>query len=93
MNSIISTFRLDVDYLKDLAVRHREKDASANSFPYIVIDDSLPENILEEFLPELLSPDKINRQSLQTQAGKTLTSKHEQQKQIGGGGAFPAVQP
>ena len=50
MNSTLSMFRLDVDYLKALVIKHREAYAAATPFPHIVIDNFLPEFLLEEVL-------------------------------------------
>lgn len=72
-------FRLDVDYLKDLALKHREEYAQAKPFPHIVIDNFLPEEVLEAVLQEFPNPDQINWQRFQNEAEKKLASTHEQQ--------------
>ncbi|MBD2037244.1 2OG-Fe(II) oxygenase [Phormidium sp. FACHB-592] len=79
MNSTLSMFRLDVDYLKALALEHREAYATASPFPHIVIDNFLPEALLEEVLKEFPNPKQIDWQTFQTPAEKKLASRHEQQ--------------
>ena len=79
MNSTLSMFRLDVDYLKTLAIKHREAYATATPFPHIVIDNFLPETLLEEILEEFPKPGQIDWQAFQTPAEKKLASKNEQQ--------------
>ncbi|MBW4693012.1 MAG: 2OG-Fe(II) oxygenase [Lyngbya sp. HA4199-MV5] len=79
MNVTLPMFRLDVDYLKALAIKHREEYAAAQPFPHIVIDNFLPESILEEVLKEFPNPKQIDWQTFQTPAEKKLASKHEQQ--------------
>lgn len=78
MNAV-STFRLDAEYLKDLALKHREEYAKAQPFPHIVIDNFLPEYILEAILQEFPKPDQIDWQSFKNSAERKLASKHEQQ--------------
>jgi Rps23 Pro-64 3,4-dihydroxylase Tpa1-like proline 4-hydroxylase len=72
-------FRLDVDYLKALALEHREAYATASPFPHVVIDNFLPETLLEEVLKEFPNPKQIDWQTFQTPAEKKLASRHEQQ--------------
>lgn len=79
MNSTLSMFRLDVDYLKALAIKHREDYATATPFPHIVIDNFLPDSILEEILKEFPRPGQIDWQAFQTPAEKKLASRSEQQ--------------
>jgi len=79
MNSTLSMFRLDVDYLKALALEHREAYATASPFPHVVIDNFLPEALLEEVLKEFPNPKQIDWQTFQTPAEKKLASRHEQQ--------------
>jgi Rps23 Pro-64 3,4-dihydroxylase Tpa1-like proline 4-hydroxylase len=79
MNSTLSMFRLDVDYLKALAIKHCEAYAAATPFPHIVIDNFLPESLLEEVLGEFPKPEQIDWQAFQTPAEKKLASKNEQQ--------------
>jgi Rps23 Pro-64 3,4-dihydroxylase Tpa1-like proline 4-hydroxylase len=79
MKSTLSMFRLDVDYLKALALEHREAYATASPFPHVVIDNFLPETLLEEVLKEFPNPKQIDWQTFQTPAEKKLASRHEQQ--------------
>lgn len=79
MSSTLSMFRLDVDYLKALALEHREAYATASPFPHVVIDNFLPEALLEEVLKEFPNPKQIDWQTFQTPAEKKLASRHEQQ--------------
>jgi Rps23 Pro-64 3,4-dihydroxylase Tpa1-like proline 4-hydroxylase len=79
MNATLPMFRLDVDYLKKLAIQHREDYAAAKPFPHIVIDNFLPEVLLEEILTEFPKPRQIEWQAFQTPAEKKLASKNEQQ--------------
>lgn len=79
MNVTLPMFRLDIDYLKALAIKHREAYATAKPFPHIVIDNFLPESLLENVLTEFPSPKQIDWQAFQTPAEKKLASKHEQQ--------------
>lgn len=79
MNSTLSMFRLDVDYLKALALEHREAYATASPFPHVVIDNFLPEALLEAVLKEFPNPKQIDWQTFQTPAEKKLASKHEHQ--------------
>ena len=79
MNSTLSMFSLDVDYLKALALEHREAYATASPFPHVVIDNFLPETLLEEVLKEFPNPKQIDWQTFQTPAEKKLASRHEQQ--------------
>ena len=73
------TFRFDVDYLKDLALKYREDYANAKPFPHVVIDNFLPEYILEAILEEFPKPGTIDWQKFQNSAEKKLASKNEQQ--------------
>jgi len=79
MKSTLSMFRLDVDYLKALALEYREAYATASPFPHVVIDNFLPETLLEEVLKEFPNPKQIDWQTFQTPAEKKLASRHEQQ--------------
>lgn len=79
MNPTLSMFRLDVDHLKALALEHREEYATASPFSHIVIDNFLPETLLEEILKEFPNPKQINWQAFQTPAERKLASKNEQQ--------------
>jgi len=45
-------FCINPDYLNDLATKYRESYAQAQPFPHIVIDNFLPEFILDNILTE-----------------------------------------
>ncbi|MEQ8757981.1 MAG: hypothetical protein RID09_31295 [Coleofasciculus sp. G1-WW12-02] len=51
MNST-ALFCIDPDYLNDLATKYKESYAQAQPFPHIVIDNFLPEFVLDEILTE-----------------------------------------
>ncbi len=56
---LIPAFYFDQKYLQDLAEQHRESFAKANPFPHVVIDNFLPESIIELLAKEFPAPDKI----------------------------------
>ena len=72
-------FCLDANYLNSLALKHREEYAHAKPFPHVVIDDFLPEFVLENVLSEFPKPGNIDWIRFKTTAEKKLASKHEQQ--------------
>lgn len=72
-------FRLDPDYLKDLAVKYREVYSQAKPFPHIIIDDFLPEFLLDNILNEFPKVDSIDWQKFDSTSEKKLASKHELQ--------------
>lgn len=72
-------FRFDVDYLKDLALKYREEYAKAEPFPHIVIDNFMPEEVLNAVLEEFPKPKQIDWQTFQNTSEKKLASRHEQQ--------------
>jgi hypothetical protein len=74
-----SLFCLDVNYLNDLAFQYREAYAQAQPFPHIVIDNFLPEAVLEGILDEFPKPGDINWHKFKNSTEKKLASQHEQQ--------------
>lgn len=74
-----TNFRFDIDYLQNLAEKYREEYANNQPFPHIVIDNFLPESVLEDVLKEFPSPEQIQWQKFQNAAEKKLASTHEQQ--------------
>ena len=76
MNSTLM-FRFDSDYLNDLAIKYREDYAKAKPFPHIVIDNFLPEFVLENVLNEFPKPGEIDWQKFANNAEKKLAAKHE----------------
>jgi Rps23 Pro-64 3,4-dihydroxylase Tpa1-like proline 4-hydroxylase len=79
MNATLPMFRLDVDHLKTLALAYREKYAKAKPFPHFVIDNFLPESLLDDVLTEFPNPKQIDWQTFKTPAERKLASNHEQQ--------------
>lgn len=72
-------FCIDPEYLQNLALQHREEYAAAQPFPHIVIDNFLPEWVLEEILEEFPKPKSIDWQKFENSAEKKLASKGETQ--------------
>jgi Rps23 Pro-64 3,4-dihydroxylase Tpa1-like proline 4-hydroxylase len=73
------TYYLDPDYLSDLAEKNREAYQVAEPFPHIVIDNFLPEAVLDEILNEFPKADGIDWQKFDASAEKKLASKSELQ--------------
>ncbi len=71
------TFRLDSEYLKNLAVKYREDYQQAKPFPHIVIDNFLPEFVLDNILTEFPKAGDIDWQKFENKAEKKLANKHE----------------
>jgi len=78
MNSTLM-FRFDQNYLKDLAIKHSQAYSQAQPFPHIVIDNFLPEFVLEDVLKEFPKVDSIDWQKFDAPTEKKLATKHEQQ--------------
>jgi Rps23 Pro-64 3,4-dihydroxylase Tpa1-like proline 4-hydroxylase len=72
-------FRFDPDYLWGLAQQYRQVYAQAQPFPHIVIDNFLPESVLDAVLAEFPTPEQITWQSFQNKAEKKLASRDETQ--------------
>lgn len=79
MISTTSVFCLDPYYLKDLAIKHREAYSQGQPFPHIVIDNFLPEFVLNNILQEFPRASSIDWQKFENAAEKKLASKHELQ--------------
>ncbi|NJP08087.1 MAG: 2OG-Fe(II) oxygenase [Leptolyngbyaceae cyanobacterium RU_5_1] len=71
-------FRLDPQYLADLVLRYREEYQNAEPFQHVVIDNFLPELILDEVLKEFPKPREIDWQSFSNPAERKLASANEQ---------------
>lgn len=71
------TFRLDSEYLKKLAVKYREDYQQAKPFPHIVIDNFLPEFVLDKILTEFPKAGDIDWQKFENKAERKLANKHE----------------
>ena len=76
MNSTL-IFKLDSEYLKKLASENHEKYQQAQPFPHVVIDDFLPELILENILTEFPKAGDIDWQKFENKAEKKLANKQE----------------
>ena len=72
-------FKLDPEYLDNLATKYHQQYIDAKPFPHIIIDDFLPEYVLNEILEEFPKPEQIKWQSFQTQNEKKLASTSELQ--------------
>ena len=72
-------FVLDPDYLNELATKHCEAYAQAKPFPHIVMDNFLPESILDEILAEFPKPGDIDWKKFNKPAEKKLASTSELQ--------------
>ncbi|MGC1393044.1 MAG: 2OG-Fe(II) oxygenase [Coleofasciculaceae cyanobacterium] len=76
MNSTVM-FKLDSEYLKKLALENHESYQQAKPFPHVVIDDFLPEFILDNILTEFPKAGDIDWQKFENKAEKKLANKHE----------------
>ncbi len=76
MNSNL-VFRFDSDYLEDLANQYHKEYAEAQPFPHIVIDNFLPEDVLEGVLSEFPKSGDIDWQKFENKAEKKLANRHE----------------
>ncbi len=70
-------FCLDSEYLMELAEKYRLAYAQADPFPHIVLDNFLPEPILDAVLQEFPQPNQIDWQQFNNLAEKKLASKSE----------------
>jgi Rps23 Pro-64 3,4-dihydroxylase Tpa1-like proline 4-hydroxylase len=70
-------FKLDSEYLKKLALDNHESYQQAKPFPHIVIDDFLPEYILDNILTEFPQSGDIDWQKFENKSEKKLANKHE----------------
>lgn len=70
---------LDAKYLNDLATKYRDDYSKAQPFPHIVIDNFLPESVLENVLKEFPKVGSIDWQKFDNSAEKKLASKVELQ--------------
>lgn len=73
------SFCLDYDYLHDLAEKNCQSYAQAKPFPHIVMDNFLPEGVLDQILEEFPKPGEINWQKFDAAAEKKLASTSELQ--------------
>jgi Rps23 Pro-64 3,4-dihydroxylase Tpa1-like proline 4-hydroxylase len=70
-------FALDSDYLQEVANSHREEYSQAQPFPHIVIDNFLPEFVLNNVLNEFPDKEQINWKKFNNNSEKKLASKSE----------------
>ncbi len=78
MNSNLM-FRFAPDYLRNLAIKHCEAYSQAKPFPHIIIDDFLPESLLNSILDEFPKAHSIEWQKFDAPNEKKLASKDELQ--------------
>ncbi len=74
-----SIFNFEPDYFNDLAVKYHEEYSLAQPFQHVVIDNFLPEFVLDNILDEFPKPGSINWGKFDNAAEKKLASKHEAQ--------------
>ncbi len=74
-----SQFCLDPYYLNNLATKYSEDYSKAKPFPHIVMDNFLPEYILDKVLEEFPKPHASDWQKFNATAEKKLASKSELQ--------------
>ena len=80
MNSTsTSMFCIDPDYLDNLANKYSQAYGEAKPFPHIVIDNFLPESVLNTILEEFPKPGEINWRKFDAATEKKLASSSELQ--------------
>lgn len=72
-------FCLDPEYLDSLVSQYHEQYINAKPFPHIVMDNFLPESVLEQILQEFPHPEKINWRKFDAPEEKKLASTSELQ--------------
>lgn len=72
-------FCLDLEYLSDLALKHRQAYSEAQPFPHIVLDNFLPESTLAPILAEFPDPAAIDWKKFSAKMEKKLASTSELQ--------------
>jgi Rps23 Pro-64 3,4-dihydroxylase Tpa1-like proline 4-hydroxylase len=77
MNTMMNCF--DPENLQKLAQQSRSAYAQAEPFPHIVVDNFLPEAVLDAVLAEFPDPKAIDWQKFEAAAERKLASKSEQQ--------------
>ena len=70
---------LEPEYLKNLAIQYCEEYQKAKPFPHVVIDNFLPEYVLDAILTEFPQVDAIDWQKFDRPAEKKLASRNELQ--------------
>jgi Rps23 Pro-64 3,4-dihydroxylase Tpa1-like proline 4-hydroxylase len=72
-------FSLDSEYLEEIATKNQQIYSQAHPFPHVVIDNFLPESILNQILTEFPQPEAINWKQFDTTTEKKLASTSELQ--------------
>src|SRR3712207_2953018 len=70
-------FRFDRDQLLALADEKREAYATAHPYPHTVIDDFLPEGVLDDVLTEFPSPQGADWQKFDSPTERKLATKDD----------------
>lgn len=70
---------INPDYLNDLADKNREIYSQSNPFPHIIIDNFLPEPVLDQILEEFPKPGAIDWRKFDAPQEKKLASTSELQ--------------
>lgn len=70
---------IDPAYLEDLANKYSERYKSAKPFPHVIIDNFLPEDVLNKILNEFPQAHSIDWQKFDAASEKKLASKSELQ--------------
>ncbi len=78
MNTTTVSF-LNQDYLNNLSTKYKQAYSQAQPFPHIVIDNFLPEYILENILEEFPQPGVIDWKQFDNATEKKLASTSESQ--------------
>lgn len=79
MNLKSSLFQIDSDHLNDLASKYQDAYLQAKPFPHVVIDNFLPESLLDSILDEFPKVNSIDWQKFDNNAERKLASQHELQ--------------
>lgn len=79
MQTQLQKFWIDPEYLENIATEQHEKYINAEPFPHIIIDDFLPETILNNVLAEFPEPKSIDWKKFENKAEKKLASQSELQ--------------
>ena len=77
MTSTMQMFRFAPDYLENLAEQYHEQYINAQPFPHIVMDNFLPEYVLDDVLKEFPKPGEIKWQEFENKSEKKLASTSE----------------
>jgi hypothetical protein len=67
-------FSLDVERLAAIAAEHRNQYRSAAPYPHVVIDDFLPERVLDEVVAEFPTPDRAHWWRFDSETERKLAS-------------------